>query len=82
MTSLSTAERVERLTAEYRSLLSKFGGAENDDRLSKLLVRKADWTPDGAVTVVQLARIYGSFVLANALAMAEALEIEDGAAGI
>lgn len=82
MESLSTAAHIEYLTAEYRSLTSKLGEGADDAELRGLLVRRADWTEEGAVAIVHLATQYGSFVLANALALAEALEIEDGEQGI
>lgn len=82
MESLSTAEHIEHLTSEYRSLTCGLGEAADDTRLRAVLVREAAWTEEGAATVVHLAKRYGSFVLANALALAEALEIEDGDAGI
>ncbi|QOJ15583.1 MAG: hypothetical protein HRU75_13450 [Planctomycetia bacterium] len=82
MESLSTTEHVEHLTAEYRLLTAELGEAGDDAQLRALLVRGADWTEEGAAAVVHLAKQYGSFVLANALALAEALEIEDGEAGI
>lgn len=82
MESLSTAEHVEHLTDEYRSLVGHLADATDDAQLRETLVRVADWTDDGAQAVVMLAKRYGSFVLANALALAEALDIEDGEAGI
>jgi hypothetical protein len=36
----------------------------------------------GSAALVMLARQYGTFILANALALAEALKIEDGEAGL
>jgi hypothetical protein len=46
------------------------------------LVRDHDWTEQGAEMLLHLAREYGSFVLINAAALAMALGIEDGAAGL
>lgn len=82
MESLSSAEHIELLLAEYRSLTTELRDEADDAQLRALLVRRADWTERGATAVVDLAKRYGSFVLANALALAEALEIEDGEAGI
>ncbi len=81
MESLSTAERIEQLADEYRTLASELGEGQDAAKLQSLLVRRAEWTQVGSAAVVHLATHYGSFVLANALALAEALEIEDGEAG-
>jgi hypothetical protein len=82
MASLSTAEHLERLTGEYRALVNELGEDRDAAAFRLLLVRRAEWTDEGAAAVVHLAKHYGSFVLANALALAEALDIEDGEAGI
>jgi len=82
MESLSTAEHVEHLTGEYRELVAELGDAQGNSKLRELLVLRSDWTKEGAATVVRLSRRYGSFVLANALALAEALDIEDGDCGL
>lgn len=82
MDSLSTAEHVEYLADEYRALVAELGEGQDDVQLRALLVRQADWTQKGAALVVHLAKQYGTFVLANALALAEAMEIDDGEAGI
>ncbi len=82
MESLSTPQRVERLTDEYRSLVGELSEDADAAELRSLLVRRAEWTETGSAAVVHLATHYGSFVLANALALAEALDIEDGEAGI
>jgi hypothetical protein len=42
----------------------------------------AGWTNQGAKHITRLARDYGSFVLRNALALAVALDIEDGRFGL
>lgn len=82
MESLSTAEHIEHLADEYRSLVDRVDHATDETKLRTVLVRDAEWTAEGARTVVMLAKRYGAFVLANALALAEALDIEDGDAGI
>lgn len=82
MESLSTAEHVEHLTGEYRELVSELGDAQEDSKLRELLAIRSDWTNKGAATVVRLSRRYGTFILANALALAEALDIEDGDCGL
>ncbi len=82
MQSLTTAQHVKRLKDEYRSLVDRVLDSTDDSQLRATLVRDAEWTEEGAQAVVMLAKQYGSFVLANALALAEALGIEDGEAGI
>jgi len=46
--------------------------------LEKVLREKGSWTTNGAEELVRLAEQYGSFFLRNALAVALALDIEDG----
>jgi hypothetical protein len=82
MDCLSTVEHVEHLTDEYRVMLARIENPADDGQIHAALTREADWTTEGATAVLMLAKRYGSFVLANALALAEALEIEDGEAGI
>jgi hypothetical protein len=52
------------------------------DAIKELLEKQADWTPNGAQAIVDLATNYGSFVLKNALALSIALNIEDGKLGL
>jgi len=79
---------VEALVDEYETLVAEAatGGhrmmANHQHRLTRLLVFEGDWTPRAAEHLVSLVRNYGSFVLRNALALALALEIEDGELGI
>jgi hypothetical protein len=79
-----SADNVSVLVDEYQSLLSKHlktFSPDNDkscEAIKRLLEKRADWTPNGAEAVVNLATYYGSFVLRNALALAIALNIEDG----
>jgi hypothetical protein len=53
----------------------------SEERLAAALVWRHDWSDSGAAALVALARDYGTFMLRNALALAAALEIEDGALG-
>ena len=81
---LSEQAAIESLRQEYAAMLGggaagKMGGAAVKwDTVVGRLHREADWTYAGAEHVGALARNYGSFVLRNALALALALEIEDG----
>ncbi len=76
-----------KLAQEYGRLVRQTGrGKKNGDvsasPLQTSLVSQADWTPAAAAELEQLARQYGSFMLRNALALAVALNIEDGAKGL
>ncbi len=75
------------LEEEYATLISECRDDGADavevdwELLETSLVQNAEWTPRGAHTLIQLARVYGAFMLRNAFALATALEIEDGDAG-
>jgi hypothetical protein len=62
------------LRDEYETLI--------DEQIIRTLVANADWTKNGASEVLQLARRYGTSILRNALALAAAMQIEDGSAGL
>ena len=51
------------------------------ERVSALMVDH-EWTRDAALTIMALAVDYGEFILINALAVAVALDIEDGELGL
>jgi hypothetical protein len=70
------------LRAEYADLIAELPPAASRDRIIAALVADADWTPTGAATVHDIATMYGTSILRSALALAEALEIEDGSAGM
>lgn len=67
---------------EYRSYVDDIGVDAPDEAIAQVLVSRGDWTGAGAATVVRLARAYGTSVLCNALALASALQIEDGESGL
>jgi len=70
------------LTEEYHALVleaTQHGGKVNLGRLRHLLAKDAAWTEDAAEHLLQVATDYGAFFLRNALALAWALAIEDGA---
>lgn len=73
---------VPSFVAEYAALVDCLGPDPDDEDLCTLLIRHSEWSVRGSATLVMLARRYGTFVLANALALAEAMEIEDGDAGL
>jgi hypothetical protein len=70
------------LDEEYEALVAKVGGNASDARLVEALAAEAEWTQEGARAMIALARQYGTAVLRNALALAEALGIEDGSSGL
>jgi len=78
----SYPECVRGFIAEYESLTESIGPDPSDEQLQAALVEQAEWTDQGAEVLVMLAKQYGTSVLANALALAEALGIEDGEAGL
>ncbi len=73
---------LEVLVDEYRTLVAESRSSDGPDldwdRLKKKLQDTAGWTEDGAGSVADLARVYGAFVLRNALALTVAADIEDG----
>lgn len=71
-----------RLRLEYREIVNRVGEHADDQRLISALIHEAAWTDRGARVVLQLANDYGTSILENALALAEALQIEDGQAGL
>jgi len=77
---MNTAENVSGLVEEYRALLEGVD-ADSSGAIEKVLTRDAEWTPEAASHLLQLARAYGSFMLRNALAISLALGIEDGELG-
>ncbi|MBY0308791.1 MAG: hypothetical protein K2Q09_08625, partial [Phycisphaerales bacterium] len=78
------------LQAEYRGHVAEAAQATGDnadeeptdDALLAVLVNSGEWTPEGAATILHLACQHGVFTLSNALALAAAQGIEDGANGL
>lgn len=69
------------LLSEYGSIIDSVGEDGPDEAVVAALVRQGDWTEEGAREVLQLARKYGTSILRNALALASAMQIDDGDAG-
>jgi hypothetical protein len=67
---------------EYSAIVDSLGSDLGDEALIGRLMANCEWTGRGSEILVMLARQYGTFILANALALAEALDIEDGEAGL
>lgn len=71
----------EALLDEYAQITSGVNST-NDDEVVSRMIRDGEWTEDGARIVLELTRQYGTSILRNALALACALDIEDGNAGL
>ena len=76
--TLSAVSRDAILLFEYETLMAELPSTPTDEQIVGTLVANADWTERGAREVLQLARRYGTSILRNALALAEAMGIEDG----
>jgi len=70
------------LISEYETLVAAVGEYPSDEQIIAALVRDSAWTERGASEVLQLARKYGTSILRNAFALASAMQIEDGDAGL
>lgn len=70
------------LVEEYDTIIAAVGDDATDDLIVTALVSDADWTERGAREVLQLARKYRTSILRNALALAAAMNIDDGEAGL
>jgi hypothetical protein len=70
------------LLSEYESIIANLGEDASDEAIVAALVREAAWTEQGARAVLQLAQQHGTSILRNALALASAMQIEDGEAGL
>ena len=81
---MNAGEGLERTMDEYRDMFSevKYSQKNKGDLHWNLVQWKlssiGDWTPKGAEEVTRLAQKYGSFILRNALAIANVLSVEDG----
>ena len=79
---MNERQLLKSTVSEYESLihsLEQNGGDQlNVGCLIDHLSHSYDWTRRGAEEIVWLANAYGAFMLRNALALAIALEKEDG----
>jgi hypothetical protein len=79
---------IELLCEEYKTLVEESSKEASilglDDSLSRLegkLIINADWTKSGVNELMKMAEYYGVFMLRNALALAIALDYQDGICG-
>lgn len=84
---MNTCTEINGLIGEYHTLLKQSESKMSvrtkfaDGEIKDLLVSKGEWSPRAAEHILELATAYGSFMLRNALALSEALQIEDGELG-
>ena len=84
---MNAGDELDRTIDEYQNTLSEVLKCVeiNKDLRFELFQRKLNeicgWTTEGAEEIVMLARKYGAFMLRNALAIANVLNIEDGELG-
>jgi hypothetical protein len=72
----------DTLLAEYETIITDLGAEATDEQIVRALVERGDWTEQGARELLQLARLYGMSILRNSLALAAAMNLEDGNAGL
>jgi hypothetical protein len=72
----------DNLLAEYENIVGELSDEPTEEEIIGALVAKGDWTHEGARAILKLARTYGTAILRNALALADALGIEDGDSGL
>jgi acyl-CoA reductase-like NAD-dependent aldehyde dehydrogenase len=72
----------DTLLSEYDTQIARVDKNATDEQIVAALVKDGDWTEQGAQEVLQLARKYGTSILRNAFALASAMQIEDGEAGL
>ena len=82
---ISAGDELQRTIDEYRITLNENIQNRNDDLCWELVQSKLSdtggWTTEGAEEITRLVRDYGGFILRNALAVANVLNIEDGELG-
>jgi len=77
---MTETELLESTVSEYKAVVERGGTGKHLDMngIVRSLSSTHDWTDRGARAIVSLANEYGAFMLRNALALAIALEKEDG----
>ncbi len=79
-----TAADVSGLVEEYEDIAAEHGedAVLQTDEIVNKLVKDHEWTPAGAAQLMNLVEKYGTYILRNALALAIALDREDGSEGL
>lgn len=75
---MNMKENIGSLVEEYHVILENNNSVES---LEEALIREGDWSAQAATHLLKLAKLYGSFMLRNALAISLVLEVEDGELG-
>jgi hypothetical protein len=65
------------LVSEYKNL-NVIDGDLNWEQIEAKLIDHHEWSQEHAITIINLVREYGGFVLRNAAALAIACDHEDG----
>jgi len=84
---MSAGDELQLTIDEYRSTLNEVVQSHNrnEDLRWELVKSKlcgtSGWTTEGAEEITRLVREYGGFILRNAFAIANVLNIEDGELG-
>jgi len=76
---------IKMILPEYQGYVAKATDGNNEvdwNKLVNLLCINGDWTTQGAETLIQLVKNYGSFILKNAFALAVVTKTEDGQLGL
>ena len=81
--ALKTVDYLNLTIQEYSDIFCDAKQKRSVDwkHIERKLQNEMAWTEDGAKCVAALVREYGSFILRNALALANVLGIEDGQLG-
>ena len=72
----------DTLLQEYETMIADLGEGATDKQIVAELTSGHNWTEEGSRAVLMLARTFGTAILRNALALALAMEIEDGDFGL
>jgi hypothetical protein len=78
----SNADDTNRLRVKYAEIIRRTGHSADDQRILSALVEETASTGPEARVILQLATTYRASILQNALALAEAMKIENGATGL
>jgi hypothetical protein len=70
------------LHEDYLGILDDAIVPSNEEAIIQKLIDDGEWTYAGAITLLDLAREHGTFMLRNALVLAYILGYEDGDGGM
>jgi hypothetical protein len=84
---MRAGDKLEKTISEYLHAFDEIMQRQeiSDDlpweRVEHQLSYQNGWTREGAEVITRLARKYGGFMLRNALAVAQVMDVEDGELG-